>query len=95
MVPSSCLCQTKNVPSGTGCKKILNCSLHTEYGLNKNASLGLVACAVWGSREALEANLKSQVTSSASLKTFSNYFIFYMLECVFRGLINLDLIQVF
>lgn len=71
VVPSSCHCWTKNVPGGTGYRKLLNSTLHVQCGLNKNTSSGLIACAVWGSREAVEANLKSHVTSSVSLKTFS------------------------
>lgn len=71
VVPSSCHCWTKNVPGGTGYRKLLNSTLHVQCGLNKNTSSGLIACAVWGSREAIEANLKSHVTSSVSLKTFS------------------------
>lgn len=83
----------KNVSSGSGFKKMLNCSVHIECGLNKNTSLGLAACAVWGSREAVETSLKSHITSSVPLKTFAKYF--YVLECGFRELMYLDLIQVF
>lgn len=71
VVPSSWHCWTKNVAGGTGCGKLLNSTLHVQCGLNKNTSFGLIACALWGSREAIEANLNSHVTSSVSLKNIS------------------------
>lgn len=74
---------------------MLNSTMHVQCDLNKNTSLGLVACTVWGSREAVEANLKSHMTFSVPLNTFSSYLIFYILERGFMELIYLQLIQDF
>lgn len=85
----------KNVSGGSGCKKMLNSSVHFECDLNKNTSLGWLLALSGAPGEAIEANLESHITSLGSLKTSAKYFIFYILECGFRELMYLDLIQVF